>query len=1032
MIADDLFTEARDRALSDLEPTGALERLKDPDDARKVLDAIARDGMPGIELAAAAELRRLEEVTADLASALDEAAARLAASGEETAQEVLKLQTLLRQGEALVPALEAEVAASQAKRDQLDTAEEARSDEAVSDARSSRAFRRRVKGAPERAETAHSRAERALAASREALDETEQRMKDVQRALMVELLSTKVPDPDISAAQARVDATREDTVRALAERGILPLWSEALNVMLEEQYGWRYLTSLSGASATGLSALPDAGGEVAMQATARLKRILTQLPGGSIGISGPRGAGKTTLIRAFCHADEPPRNAPRLAVMVNAPVKYAPLDFALHLFETACRATLFPGDTGEPPDQSTDIERDREVRVIKVAAWVAVCLGLIAAAAGLLLGFKYVRDAGVVDSTRQLLTAGLLVAAAAIVGAQAIQARDEYQPLPALSAFESGSSRFRLVAVAAATLTASAAAAHLATTLDDWNALTWLTVASAGAAGPIVLVLIPWVFMARPDLLWRTSVLALVAAAGTLGAAAAAGDPLGSPASLGAWLVLGAAMVTPVLSLGIRGSIRVRARNLIGAQQLPDVTTSWLLGSLARAIVAAGTIVGLVGLALIGLAALDDPPSATLGAAFVLVAAGGALAAVVSGARVESVSLPGVKLTTSEGDDDAGWAAKLEPERLARLEELAKQNLMRIRYQRGFAAGWSTKVGVSGAALNVPLTAEASSSGGRTTTEQPMTHPEAIACLRDFLSTAATTAEGMIIGIDELDKMSSDDEAEQFVNDIKAVFGIRGCYFLISVSEDAVASFERRGMPFRDVFDSAFDDVLRVSHLDSEGTDGLLSARTLEMPVPFKAICHALAGGLPRDVIRTARHLFDVRDDRDHEDLGAICRQLTIDELKSKRDGTVTAAARLGAKGDATALLQWLGAALPEPDVAALQKALAARPHIDAEGDDEGAGVRRALDRLAREFAAYWYLCVTLVEFFTDTREAIEFQRGESPGPQSFEQLAQARQAFTIDPGLAWDRVSAFRAEWDLLVLAMAPPPTEHASRAGM
>ena len=69
------------------------------------------------------------------------------------------------------------------------------------------------------------------------------------------------------------------------------------------------------------------------------------------------------------------------------------------------------------------------------------------------------------------------------------------------------------------------------------------------------------------------------------------------------------------------------------------------------------------------------------------------------------------------------------------------------------------------------------------------------------LSELLTAERGpVIIGIDELDKMSEED-ARQFPNDIKTVFGQRDCYYLVSVSEDAMSAFERRGMRFRDVFE---------------------------------------------------------------------------------------------------------------------------------------------------------------------------------------------------------------------------------------
>ena len=39
------------------------------------------------------------------------------------------------------------------------------------------------------------------------------------------------------------------------------------------------------------------------------------------------------------------------------------------------------------------------------------------------------------------------------------------------------------------------------------------------------------------------------------------------------------------------------------------------------------------------------------------------------------------------------------------------------------------------------------------------------------------------------------------------LFGIDHCFYLVSVSQDAMSSFERRGIPFRDTFDSALDDI---------------------------------------------------------------------------------------------------------------------------------------------------------------------------------------------------------------------------------
>ena len=41
------------------------------------------------------------------------------------------------------------------------------------------------------------------------------------------------------------------------------------------------------------------------------------------------------------------------------------------------------------------------------------------------------------------------------------------------------------------------------------------------------------------------------------------------------------------------------------------------------------------------------------------------------------------------------------------------------------------------------------------------------------------------------------EDAQQFLNEIKVLFGIEHCFYLLSVSESAMSSFERPGLPFR-------------------------------------------------------------------------------------------------------------------------------------------------------------------------------------------------------------------------------------------
>ncbi|MGP1383688.1 MAG: hypothetical protein ACTS2F_09020, partial [Thainema sp.] len=74
----------------------------------------------------------------------------------------------------------------------------------------------------------------------------------------------------------------------------------------------------------------------------KLTHFLEEMPGGSIGISGPRGSGKSTLIGSFCGTNSPDNLKGRQAfsIMLSAPVKYETRDFVLHVFSSVCNLVL--------------------------------------------------------------------------------------------------------------------------------------------------------------------------------------------------------------------------------------------------------------------------------------------------------------------------------------------------------------------------------------------------------------------------------------------------------------------------------------------------------------------------------------------------------------------------------------------------------------------------------------------------------------------------------------------------------------------
>lgn len=102
----------------------------------------------------------------------------------------------------------------------------------------------------------------------------------------------------------------------------------------------------------GLSEAFDSAYHVPTQVLHELEELLGRLSGASVGIAGPRGSGKSTLIRRYCE-DLPlrPRSGD-LRLLVSAPVEYAPRDFVLHLFASFSRATF--GISGQAASGESD------------------------------------------------------------------------------------------------------------------------------------------------------------------------------------------------------------------------------------------------------------------------------------------------------------------------------------------------------------------------------------------------------------------------------------------------------------------------------------------------------------------------------------------------------------------------------------------------------------------------------------------------------------------------------------------------------
>jgi hypothetical protein len=343
----------------------------------------------------------------------------------------------------------------------------------------------------------------------------------------------------------------------------------------------------------------------------------------------------------------------------------------------------------------------------------------------------------------------------------------------------------------------------------------------------------------------------------------------------------------------------------------------------------------------------------------------------------------------------------------AKLRELAFDHLSQIRYQQSFSRERSMAVKIGGG----PAGIDAGGKRGETWQELPKTYPELVADLRAFLAAAAERYT-MVIGVDELDKLRSHEEVEDFLNDIKGIFGASGCFFLVSVSEDAAASFERRGTPFRDVFDSAFDEVISVRQLDLRCARKVVYGLLLGWTKPFVDLCYVLSGGLARDLRRSARELITYRDENSEIELGgsalAMCRleaeariqairhELMRDPLNPLNVDLLTLVVDF-APADATApiLRQWHDKL------------------VAWTGECEAVPIPPAV-RLGLEIAAFLLFAATVIEFFDPAAPGERIREAEKVdgGAGRLSTLAMARRSLALSPRISLEYTRKFRAAW--------------------
>lgn len=780
-------------------------------------------------------------------------------------------------------------------------------------------------------------------------------------------------DPEYLTTTAELHEAWQRLEDGLLNDGVLDTLRRTLNNYLEDLYTIHM--PFVPAPALGDPVVLDR--PVETSAIRDVRSLIDRMRGASIGVAGPRGAGKSTLIDAFCSgttarssadaagAETAASGTPRqwLGLRLMAPVDYAPRDFILYLFAELCRRVA---DGQAESKIEPDISGPGAKPFLRMILTGAVVAGALSVASGALLVAYSVRagQPRLVHQVSVSLGAILvLLAGATIAGDRSSGSEDRNYLTGILS---SGRHHVRCRLLGLGLLAVAGLLALIEEQLSPARPSAYLFgVAAIAASGPIV--------VAGAAFIDRSEMIFAQAAAGPVSESCRSSRELRSVITV---LITGAAAVCAALGAA--------------AVALAFVTSGWSLPLLA-------------------------------GTALIL-AGGGALC------------VPLTLLGKGLGDPLQPPAGRRGPENgngQERLADFALANLLAIRFQRTFSSDWSGTVGISGGSL--PINIESQWSRGASWARQPQTYPELVGRLREFIA-SLTRSYRVVIGIDELDKLESSAKAEQFLNDIKGIFGIRECYFLVSVSEDAAANFEGRGVPFRDIFDSCFDNVVIVSYLDHASAKQLLYGRVIGWPAPFIALCYVLSGGLARDLIRAARVVLP--DSGDQVRLAEAARRLCGAEANARTQGLRHQLVRSVGDGPSDELLGLLADMRNETSETStatdyssrserLGRWAAATARTGADLSDGGLADEPGACRWARDLSAWYLFLATILEFFTDELQRDRMETAEDPkvGPRSLEHLAAARQAMSVNTRVAVRHIEEFRTGWGLGQAQPKPGP---------
>lgn len=415
------------------------------------------------------------------------------------------------------------------------------------------------------------------------------------------------------------------------------------------------------------------------------------------------------------------------------------------------------------------------------------------------------------------------------------------------------------------------------------------------------------------------------------------------------------------------------------------------------------SVAAVAGSILLGLSAKGIRINSQMGLGWALVLAGviGILSSFV--ARVGRFKGSG-SLQRSAKDFFRGGRASRPRKLYKRAAELADTLEAERRFETTITSGWTAGL--------TPLTGLQFGSSGSVSKKLLPTPLSDLA--QGFAQLVADVAAEtpLLIGIDGLDKCGPGADIDQLLFELRPFLRTRGCRYLIALSEGTEPRSSFRSSPI--------NAVVRCELLTFDDARSLVGHRVVGLPDAFAALCFTTSGGLPGDMLRTTRFVVDRTISQPNLSVGSACNAIVKEELRTLSEELRWAARTPLSWTHQQRLFDWaerLSSSSPKADdllaVADEIRALAINQSSEASYTSSG------LQRVTHRAAALSYFYVTLIDFFTDSLDAEALGRALAPNAASasLDRLAEARRLIELATcGAAWMDVSAFRAEWGMLI----------------